>query len=226
MAEIFDDWPEKYEKWFETPIGRLVRHYESRLLNEMVRPGSGEKILDVGCGTGIFTADLLAAGSEVTGLDLSLPMLRQAQKKALAGHFRILRGDMRCLPFKAAVFDKTISVTSIEFLDEDAQQAVAEMLRVTRPGGLVAVASLNRLSSWAARRKAAAAQGHTIFSHARFRSPSEMAALAPLPAAIGTAVHFQKHDDPSQAVEIEADGASRGLDTGAFLLACWMKPVA
>ena len=81
MAEIFDEWPEKYDRWFETPIGRLVRLYESRLLIEMVRPGDGEEILDVGCGTGIFTADLLAAGSEVTGLDLSLPMLRVCQKE-------------------------------------------------------------------------------------------------------------------------------------------------
>jgi ubiquinone/menaquinone biosynthesis C-methylase UbiE len=226
MAEIFDEWPEKYDMWFETPIGRLVRLYESRLLIEMVRPGDGEEILDVGCGTGIFTADLLAAGSEVIGLDLSLPMLRYAKKKALGRPFRIVRGDMRWLPFKADAFDKTISVTSIEFLDEDAQHAVAEMLRVTRPGGLVAVASLNSLSPWAVRRRAAAARDHTIFSHARFRSPSEMAALAPLPAAIRTAVHFQKHDDPSRAVEIEADGDSRRLDTGAFLLACWAKPGA
>jgi ubiquinone/menaquinone biosynthesis C-methylase UbiE len=150
MAEIFDEWPEKYDMWFETPIGRLVRLYESRLLIEMVRPGDGEEILDVGCGTGIFTADLLAAGSEVTGLDLSSPMLRYAKKKALGRPFRIVRGDMRWLPFKADAFDKTISVTSIEFLDEDAQHAVAEMLRVTRPGGLVAVASLNSLSPWAA----------------------------------------------------------------------------
>jgi ubiquinone/menaquinone biosynthesis C-methylase UbiE len=226
MAEIFDEWPEKYDTWFETPIGRLVRLYESKLLTEMARPGTGEKILDVGCGTGVFTADLLAAGSEVTGFDLSFPMLRYAQRKALGRPFRIVQGDMRRLPFKTAVFDKTISVTSIEFLDEDAPQAVAEMLRVTRPGGLVAVASLNSLSPWATRRKAAAAQDHAIFSHARFRSPSEMAALAPLPAAVRTAVHFQKHDDPSRAVEIEADGTNRRLDTGAFLLTCWVKPGA
>jgi ubiquinone/menaquinone biosynthesis C-methylase UbiE len=87
----------------------------------MVRPGNGKMILDVGCGTGIFTADLLAAGSEVTGLDLSLPMLQYAKKKALGKPFRIVRGDMRWLPFKTAAFDKTMSVTSIEFLDEDAQ---------------------------------------------------------------------------------------------------------
>ena len=226
MAEIFDEWPEKYDLWFETPIGRLVKQYESRLLLEMARPGQGEKILDVGCGTGVFTADLLAAGSEVTGLELSLPMLRRAGKKASGRPFHMVQGDMRRLPFAMGCFDKTVSVTAIEFLDEDAPGAVAEMLRVTRPGGLIVVASLNGLSPWAARRKAAAAQDHPIFARARFRSPSEMAELAPLPASIRTAVHFQKHDDPLQAVEIETDGDARGLDTGAFLVACWEKPAA
>jgi SAM-dependent methyltransferase len=224
MAEVFDEWPQKYDVWFETSIGRLVRQYESRLLMEMARPGQGEKILDVGCGTGIFTADLLAAGSTVTGLDRSLPMLRCAEKKASGFPFHAVLGDMRRIPFTTASFDKTISITAIEFLHEDAPNAVAEMFRVTRPCGLVLVATLNSLSPWAARRKAAGAEGHSIFAHARFRSPSEMADLAPFPAAIRTAVHFQKHDDPSQAAGIEMDGNARGLDTGAFLLACWVKP--
>jgi SAM-dependent methyltransferase len=224
MAEIFDEWPEKYDMWFETPIGRLVREYESRLLLGMARPGQREKILDVGCGTGVFTADLLAAGSKVTGLELSLLMLRRAGGKASGLPFHMVQGDMRRLPFATGSFDKTVSVTAIEFLDEDAPSAVAEMFRVTRPGGLVVVASLNSLSPWAARRKAAAVQDHPIFAHARFRSPAEMKDLAPLPASIRTAVHFQKHDDPSRAVDIERDGAAQGLETGAFLVACWEKP--
>jgi hypothetical protein len=44
MAEVFDffaEWPEKYDMWFETPIGRLVKECESRLLLGMARPGQG-----------------------------------------------------------------------------------------------------------------------------------------------------------------------------------------
>ncbi len=229
MAEIIDlfaEWPEKYEKWFETPIGKLVREYESRLLLEMVNPGPGEKILDVGCGTGIFTADLLAAGSRVTGLELSFPMLLHAGKKAAGLPFHMVQGDMRRLPFADGTFDKTVSVTAIEFLDKDAREAVAGMFRITRPGGLVVVASLNSLSPWAARRTAAAKQGLSLFAHARFRSPAEMAELAPYPASIMTAVHFQKDDDPAVARKKELDGDTRGLDTGAFLAVCWEKPAA
>ncbi len=230
MAESFDlfaEWPEKYDKWFETPIGKLVREYERRLLLEMANPGAGEKILDVGCGTGIFTSDLLTAGSCVTGLELSFPMLLHAGKKAAGRPFHMVQGDMRRLPFADGVFYKTVSVTAIEFLDDkDAREAVAAMFRVTQPGGLVVVASLNSLSPWAARRTAAAKQGHSLFAHARFRSPAEMRDLAPHPAAIKTAVHFQKDDDSAVARKMEMDGDARGLETGAFLAACWKKPAA
>ena len=224
MAEIFDDWPEKYDQWFETPIGSLVREYESRLLLEMARPARGDQILDVGCGTGIFTLDLLAAGARVTGLELSLPMLRRAGKKAGTLPFHMVRSDMRALPFADRSFDKTVSVTAIEFV-EDARAAVAELFRVTRPGGLIVVACLNSLSPWAVRRKAAAREGHSIFRYARFRSPEEMASLAPIRAIIKTSVHFQKHDDPQEARSTEKDGEAQGLDTGAFLVVRWEKPL-
>lgn len=222
MAEIFDDWPEKYDQWFETPIGRLVREFESRLLLEMVGPRRGERILDVGCGTGIFTLDLLAAGARVTGLELSRPMLRRAGNKASGLPFSMVQGDMRGLPFADRSFDKTVSVTAIEFI-EDARAAVAELFRVTRPGGCIVVACLNSLSPWAVRRKAAARQGHAIFQHAHFRSPEEMASLVRVPVLIRTAVHFQKHDDPEQARGIESSGEAKGLDTGAFLVVRWWK---
>lgn len=223
MAEIFDNWPEKYDQWFETPIGRVVRENESQLLLELVCPGHGEKILDVGCGTGVFTRDLLDAGAEVIGFELSFPMLMRAGVKAEGRPFQMVQGDMRHLPFGDDCFDKTVSVTAIEFLD-DARDGIAELFRVTRPGGLIAVATLNSLSPWAVRRESAAKQGHAIFRHARFRSPGEMITLLPDASVVRTAVHFEKDEDPVRAREIELHGRELGLDTGAFLVACWEKP--
>lgn len=223
MTEIFDDWPEKYDQWFETPIGELVRIYESGLIQEMLRPETGEQILDAGCGTGVFTRDLLASGASVTGLDLSLPMLRRAGRKAALCPFCMVQGDLSQLPFGENVFDKTVSVTAIEFI-EDGKGAVSELFRVTRPGGRIVVASLNRLSPWAIRRREAAGEGHSLFRHARFRSPDEMAALAPVPCVIKTAIHFLKHDSPQRARIVEENGQAKGLDTGAFLVVQWEKP--
>jgi ubiquinone/menaquinone biosynthesis C-methylase UbiE len=223
MPEIFDDWPERYEQWFETPIGKLIREYESELILEMLRPGRGEKILDVGCGTGIFTLDVLAAGADVVGIELSLPMLLWARKKLKWHAFRMVQGDMRNLPFPNSTFEKTISVTAIEFI-QDARSAVSELFRVTKPRGCIVVATLNRLSPWATRRKAEGEKGHSLFKHAFFRSPKEISALSTVECVIKTAIHFQKHDDPEQAKKVERNAESKGLVTGAFLVARWDKP--
>ncbi|MCE5336651.1 MAG: methyltransferase domain-containing protein [Desulfobacteraceae bacterium] len=224
MAEIFDSWVETYDTWFETPMGALVLEYESRLFLRMACPGEGEHILDAGCGTGVFTRYLLEKGARVTGLELSLPMLRRAGMKAAGRPFLTVRGDMLRLPFPDACFDKTVSVTAIEFI-KDGAAAVTELFRVTRPGGIVVVAGLNSLSPWAARRTASAKEGHAIFVHAVFRSPPQLADLAPFPATVRTAVHFEKQEEPERARRIEEEASARGDDTGAFCIACWQKPL-
>ena len=221
--EIFDEWPEKYDQWFETPIGRLIKQYESALILHMLNPGPGEKILDAGCGTGIFTFDLLSAGAEVLGLEISLPMLLRAGKKLKVYPFRMLQADMRHLPFTDGAFDKAVSVTAVEFL-EDAKPAIDELFRVTRPGGCIVVATLNSRSSWAGRRKEAAKKGHSLFKKAFFRSPEEIRTFSPLEGVIKTAIHFEKSEHPIQAERIEKEGQMKGLDTGAFLVARWEKP--
>lgn len=78
---LFDEWPEAYDRWFSTPIGSLVRRYEVELILDLLKPRRGEIILDAGCGTGVFTLDIVSSGSGVVGLDISLPMLIQAGKE-------------------------------------------------------------------------------------------------------------------------------------------------
>jgi ubiquinone/menaquinone biosynthesis C-methylase UbiE len=201
----------------------LVKGYERELILRLLKPERGEFILDAGCGTGVFTSDFLEAGAEVVGLELSRPMLDRAMVKMRGQRFLPVQGDMRNLPFAEASFDKTVSVTAIEFIEE-AKVAVEEMFRVTKPGGIILVATLNSLSPWAHRRGEAGKKGHPIFSHALFRSPEEMAALAPVRGVIETAVHFQKADDLDVAQRIEEEGTERRLNTGAFIAACWTKP--
>jgi ubiquinone/menaquinone biosynthesis C-methylase UbiE len=135
----------------------------------------------------------------------------------------MVRGDMRILPFHDNAFDKAVSVTAIEFI-EDAGGAIREVFRVTKPGGFIVVATLNSLSPWATRRREAGKKGHPIFKQVIFRSPEEIITLSPVAGVIKTAIHFQKHAVPEQAAKMEEEGQSRGLDTGAFLAACWKKP--
>jgi len=221
--ELFDDWPEKYEQWFKTPIGSLVRRFESDLVLDFLKPGPKESILDAGCGTGIFTLDLLLAGSRVVGLDISLPMLIRANNKLGGSPFHPVSGDMNALPFRDGFFDKTMSITALEFI-QDGKGAVAELFRVTKRGGVIVAATLNSLSPWADRRREEAKKGHAIFSKAIFRSTDELRSLAPVEGVVRTAVHFQKGDPPERAVEVERESQRKGLQTGAFVAVRWLKP--
>jgi ubiquinone/menaquinone biosynthesis C-methylase UbiE len=222
-SRLFDEWPDRYDQWFTTPIGALVRKYEAELLLDLLGPRPGEIILDAGCGTGVFTLDILAFGARVIGLDISLPMLGRARKKAGDYPLRIVLGDMLHLPFPESSFDRIVSVTALEFI-EDGQAVIGELFRVTKRGGSIVVATLNSLSRWATLRRAEAQKRQTIFTKAIFRSPDELRSLAPVRGMVRTAIHFQKEEEPNRVPEIEHAGRKSGLDTGAFLAGRWEKP--
>jgi ubiquinone/menaquinone biosynthesis C-methylase UbiE len=200
-----------------------VKRYELELMMDLLKPRQGDAILDAGSGTGVFTIDILVSGSRVVGLDISLPMLNQARKKLKGLPFQIVLANMLNLPFPEGCFDKVVSLTALEFIEE-AKQAVAELFRVTKKGGTIVVATLNSLSPWASRRIAEAKERHTIFEKAIFRSADELRSFASVDSVVKTAVHFQKDDDPERAVRIEQEGRRKNLKTGAFVAVRWMKP--
>jgi ubiquinone/menaquinone biosynthesis C-methylase UbiE len=221
--ELFDPWPEKYDQWFTTPIGALVKRYEVELILDLLNPRSGETVLDAGCGTGVFTLDILSFGTHVTGIDISLPMLLRAVKKSKEYSFQAVLADMSNLPFLDNAFDKVVSITALEFI-ADAKGAVEELFRVTRKGGYIVMATLNRLSSWADRRRAEAKKGHSLFKKAIFRSPDELLSMTPVNGVVRTAIHFGKDENPDHAPAIELEGQRKSFKTGAFVAARWQKP--
>jgi ubiquinone/menaquinone biosynthesis C-methylase UbiE len=221
-VQLFDEWPEAYDWWFTTPTGSLVKKYETELILNLLSPKEGEIILDAGCGTGIFTLDILSSGSKVIGLDLSLPMLMRAEKKLKGYPLQMVLADMLKLPFPEGSFDKVVSVTALEFI-KDGKAAVGELFRITKRGGRIVVATLNSLSPWALRRRVEAKERHSIFEEAIFRSADELRSLALAAGVVETAIHFQKGDDPERAVEIEQEGKRKHLNTGAFVAVRWEK---
>jgi ubiquinone/menaquinone biosynthesis C-methylase UbiE len=223
-AKIFDQWPDKYDAWFKTPIGRLILKYESELVFKMLAPSPGERILDAGCGSGIFSKGMISAGAEIFGLDLSLPMLTKSAEKHAGMSLFLSQGSMESLPFSNNVFNKTVSITAVEFI-EDAKRAVAELFRVTRPGGIIVVATLNSSGPWAKRRKESGKKGHPIFKKVCFRSREEIAALSEVEGVIESGIHFKKEDSPENAERAEKVGREKSLETGAFLAARWQKPL-
>lgn len=222
--QLFDSWPCKYEQWFQTPIGKLVHSVELRHIMELLEPDSRDRILDVGCGTGIFTENYIQAGARVTGIDLSLPMLKFARRKPLLSSMAPAVADMRALPFADGCFDKTVSITALEFVT-DASRAVDELLRVTRRGGRLVIATLNSRSPWADRRRRdARQQSDSVFRHVHFRSPQDLADLVPLDGRLRTAIHFENDATPDLARKIETRMQFRDSGRGAFVIGAWSLP--
>ncbi len=219
---LFDKWTTRYDRWFETPCGILIKQYESEMLLKLLNPLPKDKILDVGCGTGIFTIDVMAFGPMITGIDISRPMLRKAMDKTSQSGFTGICADMCALPFAENSFDKVLSMTAIEFV-EDAKKVIDELDRVTKKGGSIVVTTLNSLSPWANRRLNAAKKGHDLFNKIFFRSPDEMRSLVPANPVVKTAIHFQKEDCLSDMVNIERQGKENHSDKGAFLAVQWNK---
>ena len=122
---------------YERVMGRW-----SRQLAELFLDFAGEvegDCLDLGCGTGHLAAAILrrAPGARVTGVDFSPAYVAHARARTdiVGAEFEI--GDACALPFADRSFDRALSLLMLHFVPR-ATEAVAEMRRVTRPGGVAA----------------------------------------------------------------------------------------
>lgn len=143
-----DDWAgARAERWVRMADG-LERELAPVLdvLLEALAPSPGEKVLDVGCGTGPTTRAIAAAvgpDGSVTGADISADMLAAAAQRtapgAGAGPIEWLRADMQTWAGPAKTFDAVTSRFGVMFFD-DVEAAFANLARVTRPGGRLVAA--------------------------------------------------------------------------------------
>ncbi|GAC1325053.1 MAG: demethylmenaquinone methyltransferase [Mycobacteriales bacterium] len=112
-----------------------------RAVTAAVAAGPGESVLDLAAGTATSSVALAGAGARVIGCDFSLGMLRAGARRrgrAGGGAVDLVAGDALALPFRDAAFDAvTISFGLRNVADPEA--ALAEMARVTRPGGRLVV---------------------------------------------------------------------------------------
>lgn len=131
-----------YDAWFDSPWGRHAFAVESAAIVRAAGPVGRGRAMDVGCGTGRFSAAL--AGCAVTGVDPDPGMLRLARGRTTAG---CARASIEHLPFPDGCFDVALAVTVLEFVPDPAA-AFAELARVTRRGGRIVVGALNPRSPW------------------------------------------------------------------------------
>ncbi len=141
-----------FQEWFGREYLALYPHRDRaearqavNLLQFATGCEPGAHVLDVGCGPGRHLVELNRIGYRPTGLDLSERMLDQARRAASAG--RLVRGDMRALPFCAGAFDLITSYfTTFGYFDDASDDGLVlrEVGRTLKPGGFFLLDFMNR----------------------------------------------------------------------------------
>jgi ubiquinone/menaquinone biosynthesis C-methylase UbiE len=148
MNASFDAHADTYRDEVDRAIafgGQGVDHYARRkadllvaLTSETLGPSSMSSILDVGCGIGLVDGHLVGAFGSVAGVDLSDAELARA--RAAHPEVSYLRSEAGRLPYADAHFDVVFAACVLHHVAPQEQASfVAEMFRVTRPGGLVVI---------------------------------------------------------------------------------------
>ena len=156
--------PRDWFRWFVFEIGagyyteKLASGPEAELRAEFdawLAPAAGARVLDVGCGPGHLARLFALRGCCVTGVDRGRRLLRLARRwpaprsESAAGSAEFLRAPAERLPFSENSFDLVTATTVVYFVAKPAA-VLREMVRVTRPGGIVATldphASMDRHS--------------------------------------------------------------------------------
>jgi trans-aconitate methyltransferase len=104
---------------------------KAKVLVDLLKPVHGERVLDLGCGTGVLTAEIASRGAEIYGIDRSIEMIQQAKSKFPTLRFDV--ADATELKFDSE-FDAVFSNAVLHWIPE-AEKVAAGIARALKPGG-------------------------------------------------------------------------------------------
>ena len=130
--------------WMAGDFGQIARAYSPGAAEfiERLDLQSGEKVLDVACGTGNLSIPAARAGAIVTGVDIAPNLVEQAREiaKTEGLHCRFDEGDAEALPYADSSFDTVITMFGAMFAPRP-EKVAEELTRVCRSGGRIAMAN-------------------------------------------------------------------------------------
>jgi ubiquinone/menaquinone biosynthesis C-methylase UbiE len=170
----------RYDAWYATPLGAWADRLEMEAIFRFLHLRPGERLLELGTGTGCYALAAARRGALVTAVDAEPVMLALARAK-VTGHaaeqaVTLVQASMAALPFADASFDVVLAVTSLCFV-ADPLAVLREAARVLRPNGRLVLGELNRWSLWALVRRIEGRFHATTYRYAHFHSVRELCNL-------------------------------------------------
>jgi ubiquinone/menaquinone biosynthesis C-methylase UbiE len=121
---------------------RRGRSYHTHISSQLMRPlPRGGRLLDIGCGTGLFVEKFIKIGGTAVGLDISGKMISRAQCRCPTSDFIVGTGEK--IPFCDNSFDAISSLLVFSYV-KDPQAMLSESYRVLKPGGFISICTLGK----------------------------------------------------------------------------------
>jgi ubiquinone/menaquinone biosynthesis C-methylase UbiE len=120
------------EVWnWESPAGKMRWQRRVKMLTAHLKPA--DNVLEIGCGTGYFTKEIVKTGAFVTAIDISPELLDIAKLEIKESNVNFVLDNAYDLSFEADSFDSIVGSSVLHHLE--IEKAVSEMFRVLKPGG-------------------------------------------------------------------------------------------
>lgn len=132
------------EIWnWSSPAGRVRWARRVALFRDLLS-GPRQKVLEIGCGTGLFTAELASTGQQITAIDISPDLLEKARKYVTATNVIFVEENAYATTFNDAEFDIVVGSSCLHHLD--IARALNEFHRILKPGGRLMFTEPNMLN--------------------------------------------------------------------------------
>jgi len=225
LPTIFDPIAAVYDQWYAMEMGQLVDTIEKDLVYRLADPQPGQRMLDIGCGTGNYSLDLARRGLRVTGIDISPAMLEVARQKAVQAGLELdlVQADITRLDLPPDYYDLVLSVTAMEFISKP-EAVLARAYQSLRPGGRMVVGVIAGESPWSLFYQEHARQNPaSVFNYARFYTGQQLLDLLPKGERTLAKGLFFPPDLPnfSSPKALELEGKAEGQP--GFVVGLWQK---